>query len=313
MYYHNIWDPVLIVSQMATLQCAFYLSFGCALLLLHLLLSTPLSLSLMLDGDLIRLTRASGWTAIVAQLCAAPCTAYLILRVVGRAKKCLDFSASLFFLHYLVCVLYGGIPSSWQYYLVLAAALIVTVVVSEFLCMKEEMRWIPTAQAGGGAAGGGGGAAGSGSSGGGGGGGGGSGGGARDGSGGGGAGEDSGSVSVSGLLTTSVGSALSRLSGTSPRLVVGASGATGNGGAVGELELAIAGHGSDDDEDESVGLIAAAKEERNAAQQQQQQQQQQEKAAASQSSMSGSGAPAAAAAQSGGGSTKGRIARFKPL
>ncbi len=112
MYYHNIWDPILIVSQMATLQCSFYLSFGMVLFSFHLLLSTPLSLSLMLDGDLISLTRTTGWTCILAELCAAPFVAYLILRVVGRAKKCLDFSSSLFFFHFLLCIAYGGVPSS---------------------------------------------------------------------------------------------------------------------------------------------------------------------------------------------------------
>ena len=245
MYYHNIWDPILIVSQMAVLQCGFYLSFGLFLFLFHLLLDTPLSLSLMLDGDRIDLTRGSGWTAIMAELCATPVVSFLILRVVGRAKKCLDFSSSLYFFHYLTCCTYGGIPSSWQFYLVLAITLTVTAVISELLCMKEEMKWIPT-QGGGGDRGGGGGGGGAGSQGGlGGGGGGGLGGGQREGGG--------GLTGDDGLLSTSVGSALSRLSGNSPRLVLG----VGNGGGGGgEVELSIGGGhrrgGTDEEEEDDV-------------------------------------------------------------
>ena len=140
MYYHNIWDPLLIVSQMATLQFSFYLLLGLYLLLLHLLLSTPLHLALMLDGDSISLSVLSGWTVISALLLTAPSCALLMLAVVGRAKKCLDFTCSLFFLHYLSCTAYSGIPSSWHFYLVVAIALTLTVVISEYLCMREEMK-----------------------------------------------------------------------------------------------------------------------------------------------------------------------------
>ena len=150
MYYHNIWDPLLICSQMLVLQCAYYAQFGVFLVLFHYLLSTRLSLSLVLDGDLIRLSQSRGWTPVMAQLCTAVVCSYAVLLVVGRAKRCLDFCSTLYLFHYLACVAYGGIPSSWQFYLVLGVSTAVTVLLSEWLCMHEELKWIPTTGGGGG-------------------------------------------------------------------------------------------------------------------------------------------------------------------
>ena len=150
MYYHNIWDPLLICSQMLVLQCCFYAQFGVFLVLFHYLLDTRLSLSLLLDGDLIQLGRSDGWTPVMAQLCTAVVGSYSVLVVVGRAKRCLDFCSTLYLFHYLACVAYGGIPSSWQYYAILGVSVAVTVLLSEWLCMHEELKWIPTTGGGGG-------------------------------------------------------------------------------------------------------------------------------------------------------------------
>ena len=260
MYYHNIWDPLLICSQMLVLQCCFYAQFGVFLVLFHYLLATRLSLSLLLDGDLIQLGRSDGWTPVMAQLCTAVVCSYSVLLVVGRAKRCLDFCSTLYLFHYLSCVAYGGIPSSWQFYLVLAVSVAVSVLLSEWLCMHEELKWIPTTGGGGGG-----------------------------GMGGGSQSSDTPQVTVSsvvsGGLGATVSSALSRLSGHSPRVhggsaggLVGASGggvSSGGGGSglgsLGSASLSVPGGGgligdvdgelttdhldADDDVDESRSLL----------------------------------------------------------
>ena len=44
-YGANVWDPWLILAQIITVQCLFYLSFG---LLLYVLLGEPLLLGQMI-------------------------------------------------------------------------------------------------------------------------------------------------------------------------------------------------------------------------------------------------------------------------
>lgn len=146
MYYHNIWDPVLIISQISLLQGSFYLFFGINLCVSHLLFGSTLSLGSLLDGDAILMSKASGWTIIIALMITAFAMSWCMLHVVGRAKKCLDFTATLYLIHYLISWLYAGIPSSWQYYLTIAIAFGITVGFSEYLCVQEEMKWIPVSQ-----------------------------------------------------------------------------------------------------------------------------------------------------------------------
>ena len=253
MYYHAIWDPLLICSQMLVLQCCFYAQFGLFLVLFHYLLDTRLSLSLLLDGDLIQLGRSDGWTPVMAELCTAVVASYPVLLVVGRAKRCLDFCATLYLFHYLTCVAYSGIPSSWQYYLVLAVSVAVSVLLSEWLCMHEELKWIPTTGGGSGSG--------------------------MVSMGGGGSSSDGPPVAsaVSGSLGATVSSALSRLSGHSPRVHAnsagGLSGVGGGGvsvaGGVSSMSGALSSSGSveldvdltaeqleaDDDVDESRSLL----------------------------------------------------------
>ena len=260
MYYHNIWDPLLICSQMLVLQCCFYAQFGLFLVLFHYLLDTRLALSLLLDGDLVLLSRSDGWTPVMAQLCTAAVCSYSVLLVVGRAKRCLDFCSTLYLFHYLLCVAYSGIPSSWQYYLVLAVSVAVTVLLSEWLCMHEELKWIPTTGGGGSSS-------------------------AMSSMGGGSPTADGAAVgvSVSSVVSAGLGatvsSALSRLSGHSPRLHANSAGgmagagssgssAAGGGGGVGsggvangssaaemDGELTADHLDADDDVDESRSLL----------------------------------------------------------
>lgn len=35
---------------------------------------------------------------------------------VERAKKCLDFSFTAYFIHFVACTLYAGVPKQWQWY-----------------------------------------------------------------------------------------------------------------------------------------------------------------------------------------------------
>jgi hypothetical protein len=157
MFYANIWDPALILSQIVLLQCLFYLFVGAWLLLFSLLFGTRLSMHAILAPEQLQMFQGSGWPSIGAFLLVAPilsvtaaatCTrwasnglmqsrygpfhlslifhlrlsvacfsGYLLLRVVGRAKQCLDFTATLYLVHFCLCTMYQGtIPWNWEWW-----------------------------------------------------------------------------------------------------------------------------------------------------------------------------------------------------
>ena len=63
--------------------------------------------------------------------------------LVERARKCLDFSATLYIIHLFFCILYGGWPSSMAWWVVNGTGLAVMALLAEYLCIKREQREIP--------------------------------------------------------------------------------------------------------------------------------------------------------------------------
>lgn len=66
--------------------------------------------------------------------------------VVKRAKKCLDFSATVYFIHLIAVSLFSnGIPKGASWWLCTFVNFAITAVVSEWLCLQDEMKEIPLA------------------------------------------------------------------------------------------------------------------------------------------------------------------------
>lgn len=62
---------------------------------------------------------------------------------VERAKKCLDFGVTLYFIDLLVQCFYLEFPKTWNWWIVQGAATAVTVLLGEYLCSRRELEEIP--------------------------------------------------------------------------------------------------------------------------------------------------------------------------
>ena len=62
--------------------------------------------------------------------------------IVERAKKCLDFVATLFVLHVVLCSMYSGFPTELWWWLSMFGSALIMTLLGEFLCMRHEMREI---------------------------------------------------------------------------------------------------------------------------------------------------------------------------
>lgn len=89
-----------------------------------------------------------GWLALLANLANAPAMALCLLWIVQRAKKCLDFAATLYLLHLSACCAYGGFPRSLGWWGANVAGFVVTALAGEWLCLRREMQDIPTGATG---------------------------------------------------------------------------------------------------------------------------------------------------------------------
>ena len=61
-------------------------------------------------------------------------------QVVERARKCLDFGATLYVLHFFVCCMHAGFPLHWEWWAANIAAMVFSVVLGEYVCARNEMR-----------------------------------------------------------------------------------------------------------------------------------------------------------------------------
>ena len=73
--------------------------------------------------------------------------AVCIWKLIKRSSKCADYAFTMFFIHACVCWIYGretlGFPNSAAFWTCIVSSFAVTAVLSERICMWEELQEIP--------------------------------------------------------------------------------------------------------------------------------------------------------------------------
>ena len=140
------FDPALIVAQIIAMQSLSYVSLGVWLMLLNGLAGrsvTSVGLEVFFSHRTIRLSYTGGWVSIAAFFLNAIACGFFLALIVERAKKCLDFAATLHVVHLVNCWMYDSLPTSWEWWLVNVMSLVVMSLLGEYLSMRREMREIP--------------------------------------------------------------------------------------------------------------------------------------------------------------------------
>ncbi|KAL0591985.1 hypothetical protein ABG067_000638 [Albugo candida] len=134
------WDPKLIVLQIICLQCSFYISQGVLLFLCH-------GFSLTFDDFFAyyaqNLSNVEGIKNSFSVIASSVISAIALSVFVERAKKCLDFGITLYFVDLIIHSIYLDFPRSWEWWIVHVIALAITVLLGEYLCSRQELQDIP--------------------------------------------------------------------------------------------------------------------------------------------------------------------------
>ncbi|KAK6914914.1 Integral membrane protein SYS1-related [Dillenia turbinata] len=141
-----VWDPWLIVAQIVCLQCLYYLTLGIFMSILVGSRVSRMSLIYFFDFAAVTASTVTGWCVISSFILTALAGAFYLLYLVERAKKCLDFSATIYIIHLVICILYGGWPASITWWIVNATGFAVMALLGEYLCIRRELREIPIAR-----------------------------------------------------------------------------------------------------------------------------------------------------------------------
>ncbi|XP_059286940.1 uncharacterized protein LOC132040319 isoform X2 [Lycium ferocissimum] len=143
MFYGSVLrDPWLIVAQIGFLQCIYYLTLGIFLETLVGSRVSRMSFVYFFDYATVTASTVTGWCVIASFLLSSLAGAGVLLYLIERAKKCRDFSATLYIIHLFICIVYGGWPSSITWWIVNVTGLAVMALLGEYLCIKRELREI---------------------------------------------------------------------------------------------------------------------------------------------------------------------------
>jgi hypothetical protein len=141
---YTVWDPFMIISQILTLQCIFYVSLGLWLSFFDLVAGNDKSLDQIFKYQELQFSSFNGKIVGVAFALTALNCALGLWYVVQRTKLCLDFSCTIYFLHLAACIIYNGsIPTTFSWWLINIVSTMILCVTAEFLCMRTELQSIP--------------------------------------------------------------------------------------------------------------------------------------------------------------------------
>jgi len=73
------------------------------------------SLSYIFDWRELALKSLAGIITVSVHLLSAILTAFYIVHVVERSKKCLDFSSTVYINHFIFCSCFAGIPRNVEW------------------------------------------------------------------------------------------------------------------------------------------------------------------------------------------------------
>ncbi|KAL3798833.1 hypothetical protein HJC23_004621 [Cyclotella cryptica] len=137
------FNPRLILSQIASLQSFHYLVLGLVFQINHVLFATSITIDRIFTSKYLDIWTAMGWIDNAAVLFSSIVGAVMLALIVEKSKKCLDFSVTLFIIHVIFCSIYGGFPSTWDWWIIHIMGMIIMVVLGEYLCSKRELSDIP--------------------------------------------------------------------------------------------------------------------------------------------------------------------------
>ncbi|TYJ46713.1 hypothetical protein E1A91_A02G137600v1 [Gossypium mustelinum] len=153
-----LYDPSLILAQIVCLQCLYYLTLGAFSSFLVGSRASRMSLVYLFDFVTVTASTVTGWCAIAAFFLTSiadileyfhkkndsvKTRSVYMLYLIERAKKCLDFAATLYIIHLSICTIYGGWPSSVTWWVVNVTGFEMMALLGKYLCIRREMREIP--------------------------------------------------------------------------------------------------------------------------------------------------------------------------
>lgn len=139
----SVWDPLLTIAQIITIQSLYYSSLGILVFVIDCLFGHDPSLNHIFNYSDIIIRTWIGLFVIISYLVNSIAASFYLWYIVKRAKSCLDYSATIYIIHFICCWILNSFPSTFSWWLLTIICASITCICGEFLCMKTELKSIP--------------------------------------------------------------------------------------------------------------------------------------------------------------------------
>jgi protein SYS1 len=139
----KVFQPTLIILQILALQCFYYLAMGSIWIIPHILFEHSLSLGRLFSDQYVDFSSWSGWVDTICTFTSGIVGAYLLSIIVERAKRCVDFTFTVYFVHIVSCTCYSGFPLEWEWWLMQILSSVLMATLGEYWCSIQELKDIP--------------------------------------------------------------------------------------------------------------------------------------------------------------------------
>ncbi|XP_023300904.1 protein SYS1 homolog [Lucilia cuprina] len=138
------WDPILLISQIISVQFCVYFTLGLLVGLANLVAGDNYRLDNIFEYHEIHVSDLGGRLLICAFVTNSFLASLALWCIVRRAKLCLDFSCTFHIFHLLICWWYNNaFPSNISWWLLNCITATIMCIGGEFLCLKSELKEIP--------------------------------------------------------------------------------------------------------------------------------------------------------------------------
>ena len=141
------FQPVLIVLQIVTMQCFFYLGMGTLNAVCHVVFELPVNMDHFFTDEYVNFGTLTGFLNCLMNMASGVIGAYLLSFIVEKSKKCVDFTFTVYFLHIVICSIYSEFPLVWEWWASIVVSSVIMATLGEYWCANIEMQDIPAVAA----------------------------------------------------------------------------------------------------------------------------------------------------------------------
>mmetsp|Transcript_50936 Transcript_50936/g.81304 ORF Transcript_50936/g.81304 Transcript_50936/m.81304 type:complete len:166 (-) Transcript_50936:14-511(-) len=143
------FNPRLISTQILVMQSSFWLCFCSCVSVGDLFFGEEQGAGQLFQPEAYTWRTTRGLILACALWLTSFVMAVELRFVVQRAKKCLDFVATYHIFHLMATCLAEGFPAFWQWWIIQVPAMLISVLLGEFMCMRAETQDISLGTKGG--------------------------------------------------------------------------------------------------------------------------------------------------------------------